>query len=105
MRKVLFLTLVLVALFAVNAFADTAVIRIFDEETRLPVAGASVRLVNGLSSEYAITDANGRVVFTNVSSGSYGVIINAEGYETGEGEIEVLGVASRNFIVGQAGAA
>ena len=77
--------LVLVALFASSAFAQSGVIRgaVVDSLTRKPLLEASVSLLSARDSSlvtFGITDGDGRFDFQKVAVGTYRIVVTYVGY-------------------------
>ena len=77
--------------------------RLTDAETQTGISGATVQVVTAgnRSVGNAVTDAEGQFRIANVPAGSYSLLINMVGYETGRVE-SVRVVAGETTIAGAA---
>ncbi len=96
MKKVLFLTLLLVALVAVNASATgygDLEVRVSDSVTSEAIAGATVK-IQGVT---LTTDANGECSFEAFLAGTHIITIKADGYASYKGEVLIPDGDDGNF--------
>ncbi len=92
MKKALFLTVLLITLFAVSVFAteyaDLDVLVCDDDSpTNEPIAGAIVTIVE--LEVNLTTGTNGKCYFEDLPVGSYTITTDADGYTTYQGEVQI----------------